>query len=146
MADPLVILPNLEALVSAFLRDQPEVAALTDDGERIYTAIPGKAGSAPMVRVTQIYETKLTSRPLWITQTQIQIESWGGTKAQALTLGRTVEAVMAARVVDDHVLGVVVGYNGGALIDLPDEDYDPARPRFLGTSTITAHPAATVPS
>ena len=38
MTDPLVILPNMEAVLSQFYRDQPEVEALV--GDRVYTAMP----------------------------------------------------------------------------------------------------------
>jgi hypothetical protein len=144
VTDPLVILPNMEAVLSQFYRDQPEVEALV--GDRVYTAIPKGAGGAPLVRVTLIGDEKVTSRPLWIARFVIQTEAYGGTKAQAHELARTLEGVLHARAIGVQDLAVIVGVDGGAMIDLPDEEYEPARPRFLFTSTITAHPLDTVAS
>ena len=76
----------------------------------------------------------------------IQTEAYGGTKAQAHELARTLEGVLHARAIGVQDLAVIVGVDGGAMIDLPDEEYEPARPRFLFTSTITAHPLDTVAS
>lgn len=144
MTDPLVILPNMEAVLSQFYRDQPEVSDLV--GDRVYTAIPKGAGGAPLVRVTLIGDEKVTSRPLWIFRAQIQTEAYGGTKAQAHELARTLEGCLHARAIGVQDTAVIVGVDGGPMIDLPDEEYEPARPRFLFTSTITAHPVATVAS
>lgn len=144
MTEPLVILPNMEAVLSQFYRDQPEVSDLV--GDRVYTAIPKGAGAAPLVRVTLIGDEKVTSRPLWIFRAQIQTEAYGGTKAQAHELARTLEGVLHARGIGVQDTAVIAGVDGGPLIDLPDEEYEPARPRFLFTSTITAHPVATVAS
>ena len=49
----LNLTPNTEALVSAFLRDQPEVQTLADD--RCYTVIP-KAATYPLLRVTLLID------------------------------------------------------------------------------------------
>lgn len=144
MTDPLVILPNMEAVLSQFYRDQPEISDLI--GERVYTAIPKDAGTAPLVRVTLIGDEKVTSRPLWIFRAQMQTEAYGGTKAQAHTLARLAEGLLHARGVGQVDATVIVGVDGGPMIDLPDEEYESARPRFLFTSTITAHPVATVAS
>ena len=146
MTDPLVILPNMEAVLSQFYRDQPELVDLV--GDRVYTAIPKSAGGSPLIRVTLIGDEKVTSRPLWIFRAQMQTEAYGGTKAQAHELARTAEGLLHARAIaaGEVVDAVIVGVDGGPMIDLPDEEYEPARPRFLFTSTITAHPVATVAS
>ena len=143
MTEPLVILPNMEAVLSAFLRDQPEIVALV--GDRVYTALP-QSTTFPAVRVTQILDRKLTSRPLWISEFVMQIEAYGGTKAQASELARTCEGVIAARMVGILDGAVVAGVTFGALEDLPDDEYESARPRFITMSTITARPVGTVSS
>lgn len=143
MSDPLVILPNMEALLSQFLRDQPEIVDLVDD--RVYTALP-EGVTFPAVRVTQITDRKITTRPLWVAAFVMQVEAFGGSKAQAWTLAATCEGLMAARLVGVHAGGVVAGVDPGGLEDLPDDEYEPARPRFLFTSTVTARPVATVSS
>lgn len=144
MTDPLVILPNMEAVLSEFYRDQPEIEDLI--GDRVYTAIPKGAGAAPLIRVTLIGDEKVTSRPLWIFRAQMQTEAYGGTKAQAHELARLAEGTLHARAIGVLPGAVIVGVDGGQMIDLPDEEYEPARPRFLFTSTITARPLATVAS
>lgn len=143
MTEPLTIMPNMEAVVSAFLRDQPEVVDLIAD--RVYTALPDRV-EFPAVRVTQITDRKLTSRPLWISEFVMQIEAFGGSKAQASTLARTCEGVIAARMVGTLDGAVIAGVDPGGLEDIPDDEYEPARPRFLFVSTITARPVATVSS
>lgn len=144
MPDPLILLPNMEAVLSSFLRDQPEIVDLV--GDRVYTAIPKNAGAAPLLRITMIGEEKVTSRPLWIVRSAMQFDAYGGTKAQALELARTAEGLIHARAIGEQDGAVIVGVNGGVMVDLPDEEYEPARPRFLFTSTIIAHPVDTVPS
>lgn len=144
MTDPLVILPNMEAVVSQFYRDQPEIQDLI--GDRVWTAIPKGAGGDPMIRVTLLGDEKVTSRPLWIARFQIQTDAWGGSKAQAHELARLAEGLLHARAIGVQDTAVIVGVDGGPMIDLPDESYEPARPRFLFTSTITAHPVDTVAS
>lgn len=144
MTDQLVTLPNMEAVVSQFYRDQPELVDLV--GDRVWTAIPKGAGVEPMIRVTLLGDEKLTSRPLWIFRAQIQTEAYGGSKAQAHELARTAEGLLHARALGLQDTAVIVGVDAGPMIDLPDEDYTPARPRFLFTSAITAYPSATVAS
>lgn len=144
MTDPLVILPNIEAVLSQFYRDQPELVDLI--GDRVYTAIPKGAGGDPLLRVTLIGDEKVTSRPLWIARFSVQTEAYGGSKVQAHELARTAEGLLHARAIGVQDTAVIVGVDGGPMIDLPDEEYEPARPRFLFTSTITAHPVDTVAS
>lgn len=141
MTDPLVILPNMEAVLSQLLRDQPEIEDLA--GDRVYTAIPVGAGGDPLLRVTQIGDEKLSTRPLWIVRTTLQVEAYGGSKAQASTLARTAEGVLALRGPGVHPPAVIVGVDLGAMLNLPDDEYEPARPRFLFSVTITAHPLST---
>lgn len=143
MTEPLVILPNMEAVLSQFLRDQPEVVDLI--GDRVYTALP-EGVTFPAVRVTQILDRKITTRPLWVAEFVMQVEAFGGSKAQAWTLAATCEGLIAARMVGTHPGAVVAGVDPGSLEDLPDDEYEPARPRFLFLSTITARPVGTVSS
>lgn len=150
MTLPIYLPPNMEALVSAFLRDQPELAdlpAMLDDAGdvKVYTAIP-KAPSYPLVRVTQILDTPNGS-PLWSVAFDIQVEAFGGSKGEAWLIASTARALIDARITGEHPgYGVVNGSTPGALLDLPDDDSTPAKPRWLFTSTIYARPGATVQS
>ncbi len=142
MTVEIALPPNMEKLVSAFLRDQPEIVALVDD--RVWTSVP-KGAQYPGIRVTQLDHEAFTG-PSWGGIFYLQVEAFGGTKAQAFTTAATAFAVMSARLVGVHDDGVVNGVNSRGLQDLPDEDHEPAKPRFLFSSAITARPAATVPA
>ncbi len=136
---PLVILPNWEKVVTDFLRAQAELLARI--GDRVYTAIP-KGATYPLVRVTQITDEKMTSEPLWGVEAIIQVEAYGGTKATASGVARLCEGLLAARVrgtyADENA--VVSGFSGGGMQDLPDDEYEPAKPRFVFTCSIFGHP------
>lgn len=145
MPTPLILQPNMEKIVSGWLRTVPELEDLVDD--RVYTATPAKP-DFPLIRVLQIIDIKVTRQPLWIVAYQIQVEAFGGGKAMALLVATTAAAALDQRLAGvievDSEAAVVTGVDVGGLMDLPDEDYEPARPRFLFTSTITAHPVATL--
>lgn len=141
---PIFLPPNMEALVSAFLRDQPELVDLI--GDRVYTAIPKKA-VYPCLRVTELDDQPTNGSPLWSLAFVVQIDAWGGSKAEAWTIAQTARALIDARLEGLHPgYGVVNGTTPGGMMDLPDEDFDPAKPRWLFTSTIYARPVATVTS
>lgn len=139
----LNLTPNTEALVSAFLRDQPEIVDLVDD--RVYTVIP-KDATYPLARVTLLLDQPAGGEPLWLTAAQVQVEAFGGTKAQAWTLAVTARSAISERLTGTHDDGIVTGVTSGPLLDLPDEDFTPAKTRFLFTSTLYVHPGATLPS
>lgn len=135
---PLTTLPNLEAIVSAHLRATPELDASL--GDRIYTVLP-KDVVFPAIRVTLIGDEKVTTRPLWVVRGTLQVEVWGGSKAQAYTGASIAQAALVERLVDSVGTGWVVnGVRAGALRDEPDAAYAPARERFLFLVDITAHP------
>lgn len=143
MTDTLILPPNMEKLVSDFLRDQDEVAALIAD--RVYTAIP-KAATYPLVRVSLLESTPVSgSQPLWAELHYMQVEAFGGSKGDAWRIAATCRAALDQRLVGTYSEGVVNGVDSGGMIDQPDETFEPAKPRWLFTSTITAHPSATLP-
>lgn len=139
----LWIPPNMEALVSAFLRDQAELTDLV--GDRIYTAIP-KDATYPLVRVVQLLDTP-AGAPLYAVGYEMQVEAFGGSKAEAWRIASTARALIDVRLLGDYPgFGVVNGTTPGALLDLPDEDHKPAKPRWLFSSTIYGRPGATLTS
>jgi uncharacterized protein DUF3168 len=141
----LVLPVDIEALVSAFLRDQDEIAALVED--RVYTALP-KAPRFPAVRVTQIIDRPIEPRGvLWGLAFSVQVEAFGGGKAAAWRIAATARAAIDQRLKGVHDgYGVVTGSDPGTMMDLPDTMFDPAVPRWLFTSTVWAHPVATLAS
>lgn len=137
MTTSVTLLPNVEALVSAFLSDQAEVTALVED--RVYTALL-KGVEFPCIRVTQFADEKVTQRPLWVVTAQLQIDGFGGTKSQAWAAANTAQGVMAARLEGVHDDGVVTHVTFGPMSDVPDRDYEPNRPHFEFVAFVTAHP------
>lgn len=132
------LLPNLEAIVSAFLRQQPEITALI--GDRVYTAIPGGA-VYPLVRVNQFDDVKVTQRPLRVVRGSIQIEAWGGSKVEAYLILSTAVACLSGRLEGVQPGGEVVSnVDFGGMRDVPDTNFSPAKPRWLTSAYITAHP------
>lgn len=139
----LFIPPNMEALLSAFLREQPEL--VDDVADRCYTAIP-KDAIYPLIRVTQLLDIP-AGAPLYAVQYRMQVEAFGGSKDVAWRIASTARALIDARLTGDHPgFGVVNGTSPGELLDLPDEDFTPAKPRWLFSSTIYGRPGATVTS
>lgn len=140
---PLDLLPDAEALVSAFLRDQAELAALVDD--RVYTVIPRlDKGEAewrfPLVRVSRYGGAPAFAQPLWIDQPTMQVDAFGGPKATAHDIASTCQALLDLRLIGRHDLGVVSDVVFGSKSYVPDPGFDPARPRYLFTFTATMHP------
>lgn len=143
MTEPLYPTPNTEALVSAFLRDQPELVDVIDD--RVYTKIP-KGATYPLVRVTLLLDTPSGS-PLWLTAAEIQVEAFGGSNSEAYRIATIARAAIDQRLTGGvHAEGVVTGTSPGPMLDLPDETFTPAKPRWLFTSTIHVHPGSSLPS
>jgi hypothetical protein len=124
---------DAEALVVAYLLGQPDVAAASTGGG---TEIPPEA-TWPRWRLHRIGGTQ--DYPHWIEHPRFQLEAWGGTKAQAGILIRTLEAAVRA-MSGVYALGVVtaVDINLSQLWQ-PDET-DNNRPRYLSDFTATIHP------
>ncbi len=137
---PLALPPNVEALVSAFLRDQVEISDIVDD--RVYTAVPSNA-TYPLMRVTVLDSIPHTG-PSWGGAYFVQIEAFGGSKGEAWRAAATAIATMSARIVGTHPEGVVNGVTSSGIRDVPDEDHEPNKPRFLFTATLYARPVANV--
>lgn len=145
--ETVVILPDVESLVSVFLQHDPDVQAavgtFVSDGAplaRVYTALP-KDVAFPVVRVTLIDETKMTQRPLWVVTAMLQLEAWGNTQWDATRALRTVQGVLAARVTGVHSRGIVTGVRFGGMRNVPDPEFAPAKPRRIVVAQVTAHPA-----
>lgn len=144
MAEPLRLPVNIEALVSAFLREQPEIIDLVAD--RVYTAVPNPQPGRnfyPCIRVTLLIDDPAAG-PLWSVAYDVQVEAFGGRKDEAHRIAATARALISARLTGTHPEGIVNGVTNRGGFDLPDETFTPAKPRWLFTSTIHARPVATV--
>lgn len=143
MTDPTTLLGivDVEALVSAFLRAQPEVAALCED--RVYTDMPHER-RYPLVLVTRIGGNFVINRPLWLDSSTLQLDTFGGTHKQAHQLLSACLSTMAERMVTNHLQGCVTGVVVEQIAYNPEIDWmdesGHARPRFTSTVNVLTHP------
>jgi len=102
----LILLPDVEQLVSVFLRAHDAVTALIDD--RTFGATPANKTltAEPFVRLTQFDSVSPTRG--WLTGAVLQIDCYGGPKAFASLVGRTVWAALL-ELPGEHDDGVVTG-------------------------------------
>ena len=133
----LLLIPDAARLVSAFLRDQPEVAELVDD--RVYTVLPANV-KFPAVRIVQWTERPVIERPLWLVTPGHQVDCWAPAKYVASTVARTLRAVLAERLVAAHG-DTVSGVGFGSMADTPDTSYEPALARYRFDLFVTVHPS-----
>ncbi len=140
MSETLRRAPNVEAIVSAYLRSRAEMTALVAD--RIYTAIPDGV-VFPCVRVTLIDDDVVGANPIVLFRSLVRVEAFGGSKVQAYDAAATARGLLDLRAfIGTHPAGgFVTGVDPGTLRDEPDESYAPAKPRFLFTSAILNKPA-----
>jgi hypothetical protein len=138
LLNPIV---DVEALVSSFLRAQPEVTTLC--GDRVYTDMPHDR-VYPLVLVTRIGGAFVINHPLWLDRASIQLDTYGGTKKQAFTLLDACLSTMAARIVYRHEQGNCTGIEVDQLFYNPEPDSTDeqghARPRFTVAANVLAHP------
>jgi hypothetical protein len=131
------LLPDVEKLVIQFLLDQAEVTDICDT--EIYSVLP-KEKDWPALRVTRFGGVPVLQRPLYLDAATLQIDAFGGPKRQAWLLAETCRAVMADRLPGSHDEGQVTNVAFGALAYVPDVTFEPAKPRYLFTVTVTVHP------
>lgn len=129
-----------EALVIAELLATDAVTAIV--GERISTDHPDSHGE-PWVKVTQLDVSADPNASFDRLVTYlIQLDCYAGADGgspQASTLARTVRAAIWA--MSGQRDGAVVSMaKAWGLANIPDTDLEPARPRYLVTASVTAHP------
>lgn len=140
----VTLLPDIETLLSTYLRNQPEVTGIV--GQNIYTVMPlepKKNALFPLIVLTRIAGAPPFPRPLILDQARIQVDCWGGPKKLAWQMAATCMAVLSERVLGTQTGGIVAASEFGALIDQPDASFDPPQPRWLFdvTLTVKASPA-----
>jgi hypothetical protein len=129
-------MPDVERMVVLYLRASSDVQALIS--QRVATELPASP-TWPMATVTLISgEERLR---LQLDAQRIQVDAWGGTKAQANLLIRTLRAVLLQMPSVTHDAGIVSMVH--TLVGpqwLPDDTVNPARPRYLADFEIVVHP------
>lgn len=131
----LVLLPDVEAEVINFLRNDPDVLA-SDLSDRIYGKLP-QDKIYPLARVTQVTSNMLVQvPPAEFEQVTLQIDVWGGTKADTKTAAQTLRAVLAHRFVQPGI-EPASAVDLGSLAWLPDQDFDPPKARYTSDVLVT---------
>lgn len=126
------LLPDAEQVVTAYLRGVAAVTAIA--AGRVYTVFPAQAGNEPLVVVQRIGGTPPFSQPLVLDAAQLQLDVYGGPKKTAHDLAATIRSVLCA--LESQHVGVA-GVVFGAFRYLPDETFNPPRPRYLLDVTVT---------
>lgn len=145
----LVLLPDVEQVLSMFLRSLTEITDLVD--QRVWTQLPGlKAGQEewrfPCVRLVRIGGRPVLQRPLYIDRPLLQFDIWGGPKVEARTIAETCRAALAQAHTVAHDGAVISDAELGALAFLPDDDFLPPKPRYTFDAAVTLHPGPTTGS
>lgn len=131
---PLRILPSVEVVAVAHLKASADVQAIA--GDRVGTEL--YAGTTPAVWLTLVTGEERVRNHL--VAPVLDVRSYGGNKATADLLARTVHAVMHD-MPGIHPTGIVthVGLMSGPMW-LPDEGFEPPRPRYVGSYVVVLHP------
>lgn len=136
---PLLLLPDVERLVINYLlatdlsSEQPDgtpvdVRALI--GQRIYSTRPNR-GDYPMAVVHRWGGGPQLTVPLDRDESWLQLDVWGGSKNDARTICTALRAAMCAGIIGVHSEGVVSNVKASTDWYMPDETFDPPRPRWL---------------
>lgn len=132
---------DVERLVSVALRADERVAALV--GDRVWTTWPANASTETKqaaVLLTRIGGGPPFSRPLALDSADLQVDAYDGRKHSCFALIATVLAALVDLTDLETPDGVVHGVTVSALRYVPDESFQPARPRYVADVTVTASP------
>lgn len=135
-----MVLPNAEALLSQFFRHDAMILA-TSLADNTYTELPKKyPGPYPVCRITRVGGATEDALAL-MDDPLLQVDVWGGPKTEAHKIAQTMRVRLARRLPyrgDAGCLMAVLRFGG--LRYLPDETFDPAKPRYLFDVTIRTRP------
>lgn len=108
------VIPDLDAVLTTFLKFHADLTPL--HGGRVGTQLP--AGSLTSIRIASLGGTMSPVRPDMV-RAEFQVECWGGSEIQALTLARTVcAAIYELPATNDSILWAVVSLAPFASPDL----------------------------
>lgn len=129
---------DAERLLSAFLRGRTEVTDIVAD--RVYTDLPSRP-VFPLIRITLIGGRPAWSAPLYLDEAFLQLDCYGGPKVQARLIVDTVRSLLSTTTFRTmHAGGVVTDVQFGELSYLPDDAFDPPKPRYMAEVSILTHP------
>lgn len=127
---------DVEQLLIAWALDTEAITAIF--GTRIYTEIPGRDPEWPLLRFQRLGGAPVDARgfhdnPL------VQVDVWGGPKATARLGMATVLAHIGQDIVGAHDLATVTASAVGSMTWLPDESFEPPRPRYTADVRLWLH-------
>jgi len=135
---PTPVPPDVELVVVDYLRRPASaLVALVDD--RVYTVVPRDA-VFPLLRVVRYSGGPVRSAPLHLLSIGLQLDAFGGSKADARRLLDAARLELASIELATHTGAVVTGAQFGEVRYLPDSDYNPPKPRYASDVSILAHP------
>jgi hypothetical protein len=137
---PVTLIPDGERLVANYLRDHPDILAITI-GRRVSGKTPESIND-PWVRVTMLdAANQENSRPEHLINYLLQCDCYAGQdggQPEAKLLARTVRAVLDGMPgTHDGVVVSSVRFTGMARV--PDPGFEPARERVVLTAIVWAH-------
>lgn len=135
------VLPDAEQIVSTYLRSRSEVTDLVAD--RVYTEMPRKASDRvfPLVRVVRAGGGPVGS-PIFIDRVLVSCDVWGGTKYQAREIAATLALVLDEIAGYSAHGGYSTGSSPGVLRYIPDESFEPPKPRYLLDTVVYFRPSS----
>ncbi len=142
----LPILPDAEALIGTWLRTHPDIATI---GARVAGKTPASM-TQPWIRVTLLHSEPIPRATFeHVTRHLLQLDCYAGKaatdahagQAQASLLARTARAVLTATQAStaDGVVISRVRFTGH--LHAPDTVLEPARERYILTTSIQLRPA-----
>lgn len=143
----LTLIPDAELILGDYLRELPAIVAI---GANVAPVIPSNT-TKPWVRVTLLDARKIPgSEPDWLVEHYLQFDCYADATAtkdkagqgQASLLARTVRAALEAA--KGQTLGaaaVVCDVHVTNMARVPDETFDPARPRYVLDELVVMRPA-----
>lgn len=134
------MIPSAEQVVGDYLREHAGVAAL---GARIVGTTP-RDTDQPWVRITLLGDPSVDDPADHLVAGYLQLDCYAGRdggQAEADMLRRTVRAALGDIATASHVDAVVTGATVGGTLRLPDQDFEPARERYVVSATVWLHEA-----
>jgi hypothetical protein len=128
------LMPSLEVLAVAHLKASADVTALV--GARVGTELYAGTGAAVWLSLVT-GEERVRNH---FAEQMLDVRCYGGTKADADLLARTVHAVMHD-MPGSHATGVVTAVSTATMPSWnPDDGFTPARPRYIASYLVAVHP------
>lgn len=135
--------PDTEKIVGDYLRAESDITDLV--GERVSGKHPRNT-STPWVKLTQIGDTAITSRPLHLYEVRLQFDCYGGddeatAHEEASEIARTVRQVLSEAPDSTHTGAVISHVSFGPMSRVPDTGFEPDRERFVLDANVFIHEA-----